>query len=363
MNSSTFIRSFYYPPVPKAARHVEQDTVKCQRPIVPPAVPEHYITPKPLVPSKQLIESTYCMVSRETKEYPRLSTTTTTKDTKHIEGVDQRPLASALPPETYSTSQDHHQPYEAVPKRQTTACDNTTCTQIVQKDELLHKQKGITGDSLPKYEVSEYVWQRLDKEREELYAMRPNYGPADEYPTACFYEKLEKIAENTNGSEFNDVNSKQNTVKELKPTSEQLRESEYVGFQNDVYPAYQRSTACNDSSVVKKSPTNTFVVQDIDYATVDVGKQSSSETGEGDNHIDIDIENCHTAVETPAYQSHIACVMKPNESHTCGPYLVGVPYCTQFSKIGNAFDPVGQPQISEYHLEDLNDLVSCIDGQ
>ncbi|VDM53046.1 unnamed protein product [Angiostrongylus costaricensis] len=313
MNSSTFVRSFYYTPAPKAARHVEQDTVECQRSIVPPAVPEHYSTPKSVIPSKQLIESTYCMLPRETKEYPRLSTSTTTRDTKHTEDMDQRPLASVVP-----------------------------------SSEL-------------KYEISEYAWQRLDKEREELYAIRPNYGPEDEHPRARIHEELEEIAESTNRLEFDDVNSKQNTVKELKPTSEQLRESEYVGFQNDIYPAYQRSTACNESGVIKKSPTNTYVVQNVNSAAIDVGKQSSSETDEGDSRIDT--ENCHTAVETPAYQSHFAYVMKPNESHTSSPYLVGVPYCTQFSKIGNAFDPVGQPQISEYHLEDLNDLVSCIDGQ
>ncbi|KAJ1368261.1 hypothetical protein KIN20_029352 [Parelaphostrongylus tenuis] len=33
-----------------------------------------------------------------------------------------------------------------------------------------------------------------------------------------------------------------------------------------------------------------------------------------------------------------------------------------YSSIGNAFDPVGRPQISEYHLKDLNDLVLCIDA-
>ncbi|KAK5965860.1 hypothetical protein GCK32_002526 [Trichostrongylus colubriformis] len=118
-------------------------------------------------------------------------------------------------------------------------------------------------------------------------------------------------------------------------------DSQYVAIPNDLYPAY-REVEPEKEIVVSNSQAPLPVVV----------------TCEGDHSDD---DDCETAQETPEHRSRFASQIMTNKQEQNS----ALELChskAQFSPIGNAFTPVGQPQISEYQMQDLNDLTSCINA-
>ncbi|KAK6025703.1 hypothetical protein OSTOST_08394 [Ostertagia ostertagi] len=76
-----------------------------------------------------------------------------------------------------------------------------------------------------------------------------------------------------------------------------------------------------------------------------------------------DVDDCETAEEKTPYCSRFATQIKTKQTERQkSPCVKQSRSKAQYSPIGYAFTPVGQPQVSEYQLEDLNDLESCIDA-
>ncbi|VDM66567.1 unnamed protein product [Strongylus vulgaris] len=132
----------------------------------------------------------------------------------------------------------------------------------------------------------------------------------------------------------------------------QTVDSEYLGIPNDLYPAYRKETTSYIPTQNQSAPLS------IDVKPTIVPLPS----GPIPNDTITDSDRCDTAQENPTFRSRFRTQVQ--QSYTPAPVrLPEVPrYTTQFSTIGNAFVPVGQPQISEYQYEDLNDLTSCIDA-
>ncbi|VDO77164.1 unnamed protein product [Heligmosomoides polygyrus] len=235
---------------------------------------------------------------------------------------------------------DHYDPLSAKHPSATYAA----VTSPIEKN-APHQQTPVNAKR--QVEVSEYAWRRLDEEKMNQYAIAPpsqdaeketpppvikvTIPPAVKQPVEA--EKQIGMANDQKGSsEKPDVPCE----KEYKLPAE----SEYVAIPNDLYPAYRKATDYSSSVRVTAVPQSPDVVAD------DISCS--------------DLDKCETAKENLPFRSRFKTLIEPKETR---PVASSAPrYTIQHSPIGNAFSPVGQPQISEYQLEDLNDLASCIDA-
>ncbi|KJH41311.1 hypothetical protein DICVIV_12722 [Dictyocaulus viviparus] len=379
MSKSPFIRSFYCSPVSKTVqpdlhstevprkdvRHDQQNTAVIQYPINPPRVPEHYFAPKPFVLNKPLIESSYCW-AYGVEEYHKIVKSSKCEDIQHGLPVNDRldvPIVkcSDMGDGQGNVFREPYQPYKATSNCQSTTFHrNTNERRLIDEVEMSYNQKDTNEErhNQKSFETSEYAWLRLDKEREELYGIHRNYEPVAE--RSINYTQDHKIVPDIEDDDWNKnglVNEKKNVaVSNVKPMTQE--ESDYLGFSNDLYPAYclnkttlydTHTTSVDDTQ--NRSPRSTLCRgAEPETNAPDVVQPTSSSAFHNDTRSGAD--DYDTAVETPKYLSRFKTVIKPTiqKQH----------YRTQYSPIGNAFDPVGQMQLSEYHFEDLNDLVSCI---
>ncbi|KHJ87664.1 hypothetical protein OESDEN_12555 [Oesophagostomum dentatum] len=130
-------------------------------------------------------------------------------------------------------------------------------------------------------------------------------------------------------------------------------DSEYLGIPNDLYPAYRNTVPTYTRYDERKDQDATFKVASVSVPAPE---------GPVANDTCSDIDKCDTAQENPAFASRFTAQIKPGQAAAPAHVPDFAHYTTQYSTVGNAFAPVGQPQVSEYQFEDLNDLASCIDA-
>ncbi|EYC26958.1 hypothetical protein Y032_0009g448 [Ancylostoma ceylanicum] len=141
-------------------------------------------------------------------------------------------------------------------------------------------------------------------------------------------------------------------------------DSEYVGIPNDLFPAYRKQPITYvpppEKPMIKQLPK--YEVHNV-VVTAPPRENAPPQNRAFVEEAPSDIDQCNTAQENPMFRSRFTTQVKHTRDLHTPVRLPEVPrYTTQYSTIGNAFAPVGQPLISEYQYEDLNDLASCIDA-
>ncbi|RCN46889.1 hypothetical protein ANCCAN_07068 [Ancylostoma caninum] len=232
-------------------------------------------------------------------------------------------------------------------------------------------------------EYSDYAWKRLDRKKRMQYTVDKNYDYEQELPPADasapfsaspmgqlnqgLQQPVQPSAPTYNRYNNDEVEVQIQNSYEPKYLGNTV-DSEYVGIPNDLYPAYTRQLkayAAPEKPVIKQLPKYDIhkVVaaprEDVAPQREHVPTQNRAFLEEAPS----DIDQCNTAQENPMFRSRFTTQVKLPRDLQAPVRLPEVPrYTTQYSTIGNAFAPVGQPLISEYQFEDLNDLASCIDA-
>ncbi|KAK6738659.1 hypothetical protein RB195_020649 [Necator americanus] len=357
----------------QAAQQAQMELMRAKK-RVPPVV-EHYFAPKPVVEGP-LIESSYFTSGANyslkfftKKKEQILSDIAVPENAKQercapvmqpvipIESYNVEPIGS---PQSHCPI--HHQQVINIP--QTTYSTGPTVTPVTNssdsplRKEIVTKKKTKATD---KY--SEYAYISLERKKREQYGLNADYGLEQELPPAdvsaplemgqfnqCIQQPIEPPA-----LIYKEEVPEQPIQPELK--AKKSVDSLYFGIPNDLYPAYRKKL--EPYMIYDEPPTKPYEIHNTVIAPRDEVPQPS---GIIVNNMDSDIEGCDTAQENPLLRSRFVTQMKQKE---IPPPLEtpSVPrYMTQYSSIGNAFAPVGQAQVSEYHYEDLNDLASCIDA-
>ncbi|KAL6736294.1 hypothetical protein Aduo_006662 [Ancylostoma duodenale] len=353
---------------------------------------DHYFVPKPVV-ERPLIESSYCDcgASYSLKHPPIINVpppATVPSPPTNVENQMPPPVpppsADLYNPEVAGIPQmqypgHQHQQYATNFPTVTYSSDPTLSPPKHTADPQRHefaKEEAIVEVS----EYSDYAWKRFDRKKRMQYTVDGNYDYEQELPPADasapylpgqmdqgFQQPVQPSAPMYNKYNNDEVEVQIQNNYEPKYLANAV-DSEYVGIPNDLYPAYSRQLkayAAPEKPVIKQLPK--YDVHNVVAATREhaapqrepVLAQNRAFAEEGPS----DIDQCNTAQEHPMFRSRFTTQVKPTRDLHAPIRLPEVPrYTTQYSTIGNAFAPVGQPLISEYQYEDLNELASCIDA-
>ncbi|CAJ0604766.1 unnamed protein product [Cylicocyclus nassatus] len=316
---------------------------------------------------KPFVESQYCISRANYSMKHPMSTNSTPVKTK-ISLEDQEHITMPPPPaEEYNPEiavsphvqcpilhqqmMVNHPPVAQLPQ----LTDATTSPARPDRDLMRYeiaKEKQI--ERVPDY--SDYAWKRLEQEKLAQYAIR-DYEHEQSLPPADAPFEAENVIPQHVGK-FSICTTGEAIVEQAPPVkagSNQPVDSEYVGIPNDLYPAYRKELTSYMPSLSQKIAPIHQGYCDFSLPDAPIPNDTVSES-----------EKCDTAQENPIFQSRFGSQVKVKRTTVPAPPPVRLPevtrYTTQYSTIGNAFAPVGQPQISEYQYEDLNDLASCIDA-
>ncbi|KJH41306.1 hypothetical protein DICVIV_12717 [Dictyocaulus viviparus] len=377
MDSRLYIKSFYYPFEPETksrcqgacqvTQGVHENAKQAQR--VPlPTLLEQCSTSGP-VTRNPLIESTYCEpMNSYTIEYfmqghPRVGQTKVKDDVAN-------PPISTVPdaldePFSYKPTSPSQRIYQAhhriAPEHTKPTIVDASLASGIEQFAATSKSKPLNVNQEMIYETSEYAWQRDD---EELLAQYGNFHTQHyvENSAPTISEELEDRTMKQVHPQNTEAMPKYSIEEFSAPWKKTHREadvySEYLGFPDDLYLAYRSKPTMTykPAPVLRSKAPPNYEIRAVGSAAFNIVEQPPASAIENDT-----IGSEQTPEKMPPYRSRFKSQINPEDIPAPEQLPFAQRYTPQYSVIGNAFTPVGHMAISEYQLEDLNDLVSCID--
>ncbi|VDM53047.1 unnamed protein product [Angiostrongylus costaricensis] len=370
MDGRQYLKSYYYPARSKTKKdcqtdsetseyslstthkHVEQETHHSQvqalqtNRIASYPFMEHQLAPKPAV-EKPFIESSYCQtLNSYSIDYFMEGRPKTSRVESDVN------IHTIAPHHRYQTVQEalEHptadKPNGACVQALTTLCDTN----------LDEKNNAKT------YEMSEYAWQRHDEEAAAQYALP--------YQRHSATGKNNEVGMDQAQPQHNELLPTNPAEEFSVPCSKTCREEEsvyskYIGIPNDLFLAY-RSKPFITTSPYKPTPRLTaqppskYAICNVDSSVSGLTQHLSSNAVENDE-MRFNEKADEIRSHLPDFSTEIELELTDKTAATH--YRVAEHCAPQHSAVGKALTHVKPAAVlSEYQVEDLNDLTSCVDA-